>query len=59
MGKGSIVWVVSVSSDLDKEFRQVITKKHDGKIKRGDLKDSLIEAVKDWNTKQNQILENN
>lgn len=59
MGKGSIVWVVSVDSELDKEFRTVITKVHDGKIKRGMLKDSLIEAVRDWNKKQLQIIENN
>ena len=55
MGQGSIVWFVQVPSDLDKEFRSVITKAHDGKIKRGFLKDSLIEAVEDWIKKQNTI----
>lgn len=58
MGKGSIVWVVSVSDELDKKFREIITKVHNGKIKRGMLKDSLIEAVEDWNRKQIRILDN-
>lgn len=49
-----IIWVVAVPAELDKTFRKVITKKHGGKIKRGDLKDSIIEAVQDWNRKQSQ-----
>ncbi len=58
MRKGVIVWVSAVPLELDLEFRKIITRKNNGKIKRGDLKNSLIEAVKDWNKKQNQIMEN-
>ena len=55
--KGGIVWVVHVPAELDKTFREVITKKHGGKIKRGDLKDSLIEAVQEWNQKNELIMQ--
>ncbi len=58
MKKGYVVWVSAVPDELDKEFRNVIILKNGGKIKRGDLKNSLIEAVQEWNKKQRQGFQN-
>lgn len=56
----SVVWVISnISIELDTNFRKAIRLKFKREIKRGDLKNSLIEAVDDWIKKQKQIHGNN
>ena len=52
--KGRIVWVVSMSVDIDQEFRDVIHKTRGSK--RGNLRDSVEEAIQEWIRKKNQEL---
>lgn len=57
---GTVVWVVSMPIDLDKDFRKVISEKNKANnkeaFKRGDLKDCVQDAIRDWIRKQNQEL---
>lgn len=53
--KGRIVWVVSMPIELDEDFRKTIQEiQPHGIIKRGDLKASVEEAIKDWIRKKRQ-----
>jgi hypothetical protein len=55
--KGRVVWVVSIPIELDEDFRKTIqTIKPNGIIKRGDLKESVEEAIHDWIRKKRQGL---
>jgi hypothetical protein len=55
--KGRIVWVVSIPLELDTDFRKTIQLiKPNGTIKRGDLKESVEEAIRDWIRKKRQGL---
>ncbi len=56
----AVVWVISnIELDLDSNFRKAIRIKFKREIKRGDLKNSVVEAIEDWIRKQNQIQRNN
>ena len=52
----AVVWVISnIDIELDSNFRKAIRLKFEREIKRGDLKNSVVEAIEDWNKKQTRI----
>lgn len=57
---GTVVWVVSMPIDIDQDFREVIAKRNQANnkesFKRGDLKNCVQEAIRDWIRIQNQEL---
>ncbi len=51
----AVVWVISnIDIELDSNFRKAIRIKFKREIKRGDLKNSVVEAIEDWIKKQKQ-----
>ena len=50
--QGKVVWVVSIPIELDTEFRDVIFKNKG--TKRGNLKESVEEAIREWIRKKRQ-----
>lgn len=49
---GPLIWVITnISLDLDKKFRNLISEKNNG-IRKGDLREAVIEAVNQWMDKQ-------
>ena len=59
--KGRIVWVVSIPIELDESFRNIISMRNKAKFsqafKRGDLKDAVEEAVREWINKQTVVID--
>jgi len=59
--KGRIVWVVSIPMELDESLRNIISLRnkanHGQAFKRGDLRDAVEEAIKDWITKQTMVID--
>ena len=59
--KGEIVWVVSIPIELDESFRNIISMRNKAKFgqafKRGDLKDAVEEAVREWINKQTVVID--
>jgi len=59
--KGRIVWVVSIPIELDESFRNIISMRNKASskqaFKRGDLKNALEEAVREWINKQTVVID--
>ena len=58
--KGRIVWVVSIPVELDESLRNIISLRnkanHSQAFKRGDLRDAVEEALRDWLAKQTMVI---
>ena len=51
--QGPLIWVITnISLQFDKDFRDTISKKLNRGIKKGDLREAVIEAVSEWMEKQ-------
>jgi hypothetical protein len=49
-----VPYIVNIPTELDEEFREVIRISEGRDLKRGDIKDSLLEAIHDWIRKKRQ-----
>lgn len=51
--QGPLIWVITnISLQFDKDFRDTISRKLNRGIKKGDLREAVIEAVSEWMEKQ-------